>query len=68
MVRRTFIQQQKLDAKGLGSIISVMVGAGVIGIFKGFSGGSPPREVYGYPIGLLCGVGLSAIVNKKISI
>lgn len=62
MVRRTFNQQQKLDAKVLGTIVSVMVGAGVIGLFKGFSGGhSMPREVYGYLIGLLCGIVFTAI-------
>jgi hypothetical protein len=66
MVRRTFIQQQKLDAKVLGSIISVMVGAGVLGIFKFFSGGinGPlPNEVYGYPIGLLAGVLATAFAD-----
>ncbi len=61
MVYHTFVQQQKLDAKVLASIISVMVGASVIGIFQKIAGKSSlPREVYLYPVGLLIGVIVTA--------
>ena len=72
MVHTTFVRQERLDAKVLGSIISVMVGAGVLGLFhtingsgnNGSSGSSGlPREVYAYPIGLLVGVVANPIIK-----
>src|SRR6266850_2305480 len=64
MVYHTFVRQEKLDAKFLGSIISVMVGASVIGIFQRITGKSGlPREVYLYPVGLLIGVAVTATLK-----
>jgi hypothetical protein len=65
MVYRTFIQQATLDVKFLSSLISVMVGAGVIGIFQKISGSSSglPREVYLYPVGLLAGVAAIPVIR-----
>lgn len=65
MVYHTFIRQEKLDAKFLGSIVSVMVGASVIGIFQKIAGTNSglPQEVYLYPVGLLIGVVVTATVR-----
>lgn len=65
MVYHTFVCQEKLDAKFLGSIISVMLGASVIGIFQKISasGSSLPQEVYLYPVGLLFGVVATATMK-----
>jgi hypothetical protein len=65
MVYHTFVRQEKLDAKFLGSIVSVMVGASVIGIFQKVAGtnSSLPQEVYLYPVGLLIGIVATATVK-----
>lgn len=62
MVYRTFTRQQALNAKALGAIVSIMVGAGVLGIFQAIAGKQSglPRELYWYPIGLLVGMFLTA--------
>jgi hypothetical protein len=62
MVYRTFTRQQALNAKALGAIVSIMVGAGVLGIFQAIAGKQAglPRELYWYPIGLLAGMILTA--------
>jgi hypothetical protein len=64
--RHTFKRQERLDAKVLGSIVSVMVGASVIGIFQKIAGstsGGLPQELYLYPVGLLIGVVVTAILK-----
>lgn len=65
MVYHTFVRQPKLDVKFLGSIISVMVGASVIGIFQKIAGNGSglPREVYLYPVGLLIGIVITAVIK-----
>jgi hypothetical protein len=65
MVYHTFVRQERLDAKFLGSIVSVMLGAGVIGFFRVISpSGSPlPQEVYLYLVGLLFGVVMTAALK-----
>jgi len=65
----TFTRQQKLDAKVLGAIISVMVGAGVLGIFQKIAGTTTglPRELYSYRIGLLLGRIFTPIVGRSIT-
>jgi hypothetical protein len=65
MVYHTFVRQAKLDVKFLGSIISVMVGASVIGIFQKIAGNGSglPREVYLYPVGLLAGIVITATIK-----
>ena len=62
MVGHTFIRLKRIDAKALGSIISVMVGAGVLALFQrlGGRGEGLPREVYAYPVGLLIGTALAS--------
>jgi hypothetical protein len=59
MAGQTFVQLKRFDVTALASIISVMVGAAVIGIFQSFLGKEPkncPVEVWFYPVGLLLGV------------
>jgi hypothetical protein len=46
MVRVVFRQMKKLDAKALASFISLMVGAGVIGLFRAISGQNLPDDIY----------------------
>ncbi|HWZ98000.1 MAG TPA: hypothetical protein VN025_09580 [Candidatus Dormibacteraeota bacterium] len=65
MAYHTFKRQERLDAKVMGSIISVIAGASVIGIFQKIAGKSSdlPQELYLYPVGLLIGVVVTAIVK-----
>jgi hypothetical protein len=65
MVRKTFNQQQKLDAKILGSIVSVMIGSSVVAIFQAFRNqkGPLPDELWAYPIGLLVAVLVGALID-----
>lgn len=65
MVRAVFRQMTTLNAKALGSLISVMIGAGVLGLFHAISGsGTPlPQEVYTYPVGLLLGYVITALLE-----
>jgi hypothetical protein len=65
MVRVTFHQVKQLDAKRLASLISVMVGAGVIGLFRAISGNKLPDDIYFYPIGLLLGYAFTAALEPE---
>ena len=68
MARPTFTKIEKLDAKALASIVSVMVGAAVIGIFQAFSGKELPDQVYYYPVGLLVGYAFAWLIEALQSI
>jgi hypothetical protein len=46
MVRVVFRQMKKLDAKALASLISLMVGAGVIGLFRAIAGQNLSDDIY----------------------
>lgn len=46
MVRVVFRQMKKLDAKALASLISLMVGACVIGLFRAISGQNLSDDIY----------------------
>ena len=46
MVRVVFRQMKKLDAKALASFISLMVGAGVIGLFRAIAGQNLSDDIY----------------------
>jgi hypothetical protein len=69
MVRVTFIKQQTFNAKTLASIISVMVGGAVIGLFHAITGKQLPLEIFWYPVGLAVGYMFTAALepdSKKI--
>ena len=55
----------QFDTKALGSVISIIAGAGVLTIFQAVAGKANklPRELYCYPIGLLIGVGVVALLH-----
>jgi len=61
------VRQETLNAKVFGSIVSVRVGAGVIGIFQKVAGDKSssglPHEVYLYPVGLLIGIAATATIK-----
>jgi hypothetical protein len=48
----------------LGAAICVLAGAGVIGIFHAWSGSASTREYWFYPVGLLVGALLTAMINS----
>jgi hypothetical protein len=58
-------KMERLDIKTLSAVISIIAGAGVLKIFQAVagSGNNLPRELYGYPIGLLIGVVTVALLN-----
>jgi Na+-translocating ferredoxin:NAD+ oxidoreductase RnfD subunit len=65
MVRVVFRQMKKLDAKALASLVSLMVGAGVIGLFRAISGQKLPDDIYFYPLGLLLGYVFTAALEPE---
>jgi hypothetical protein len=57
MAVKTFLSQKVLTTKVFGSIVSVLGGGAVLGIFSALGRGSPSsHELWLYPVGLLCGV------------
>ena len=67
MVRVTFRHLKTIDVKALGSLLSVMMGAGVIAIFQAVvgKGETLPKEVYCYPIGLFLGYAFTAALELE---
>jgi Na+-translocating ferredoxin:NAD+ oxidoreductase RnfD subunit len=63
MVRVVFRQMKTLDVKALASLVSLMVGAGVIGLFRAISGQKLPDDIYFYPVGLLLGYVFTAALE-----
>src|SRR5689334_8111300 len=49
-------EDEPFTAKGLTTSISVLTGAGVLGIFKYVSPGGSTREFWFYPVGILIGL------------
>jgi hypothetical protein len=68
MVRVVFRNIKTVDVKTLGSIISVMAGAGVIAVFQLVNGKGMqlPAEVWCYPIGLFLGYSFTAALEPDM--
>lgn len=66
LVRTVVFQTEKLTEKTLLSLVAVMVGATVLGMFKAFSGEKMPEQVYFYPVGLLVGYAGTLILQAVL--